>query len=517
MTRFRQPSFFDDDVHGRHDADGVSDGASGALGSWLDELSGESSTETGGSANAASTPDAAPVSESFLDVEPKTSADTGGAAVDSAQATDPHDTEPESDANSTDDDVMPLAEPEAEEPAQVQVTSETDPTPVSADAPQFGGLPDPGQDAVDAFFGPPRLDRPRAQRMPLVPRWVWIAVAASIAAIAVIVGAAIISGRVAGVAAPNLAGIDVDTARVRLAQDRLSLTVSEQRFSPSAAGMVLSQTPAPGSKLKPGDSISVVVSAGSEQFPLPSVVGDGLLLARGLLETRGLEVRVESQPSQQPSDTVLLSNPPAGTSVQTGDIVRLTVAAPGPNVALLLPYDMRGVTVVIDPAPVNDAQQDVTLDVARRLRSLIEASRGVVVATRALADTNTLIEVPARARRAAAATATVAIGLSTVPVGAAGLMIYTPSPVLAFASASAKLSSKIASDLVSEAGAVQSATSTTDTVLAAAQAPWTRLQLGSFSQREDVAKFSDSAWEDSVARALYRAIASSFGKKSPTP
>jgi hypothetical protein len=396
------------------------------------------------------------------------------------------------------------------------VSSFFDDAPKPADA-TSSVMPDPGQDAVDAFFGPTRIERARIERPPLVPRWAWIAGASVIGVIVLVVIAFIFSASTASISVPQLVGIDAGTATTRLASQGLALTVAEKRFSGMPAETVLSQNPASGTKLKRGEHVSVVISAGSEQFALPAVVGKGLMLARGLLEARGLDVRVEAQPSQQPSDTVLASNPAAGMPVHTGDIVRLTVSATGPTTALLLPYDMTGVKVVIDPAPVNDALSDVPLDVARRLRSLIEASHGTVIATRALADTSTLEAEPARAARAAVSTATVAIGLSVLPSGAAGMVIYSPSPVLANATASAKLVSRIASDLATESGTVRTATSTTDTVLAAARAPWARIQLGSFSQKVDAAKFSDGAWEDSVARALYRSLASLYGKKSALP
>jgi N-acetylmuramoyl-L-alanine amidase len=176
---------------------------------------------------------------------------------------------------------------------------------------------------------------------------------------------------------------------------------------------------------------------------------------------------------------------------------------------------MTGLTVVLDPAPVNDALGDVPLDVARRVRSLIEASHGVVRTTRALADTSTLEAAPARARRAANGTATVAVGLSANNVGSGGLVVFSPSPILPHASASAKLASRLASDLASEADTVSSATSTTDTVLSAARAPWARIQLGSYASREDVAKFADPNWEDTIARAIYRALGSLYGRKPP--
>jgi hypothetical protein len=383
-------------------------------------------------------------------------------------------------------------------------------------ADEHAAMTDPGQEAVNDFFGPPRLDRERAERPPLLPKWVPV--------VAMIIGAACVVGLIglwlssmsATIEAPKLVGVDVGTATTRLAERGLKISVSERRFSPRARDTVLEQNPDPGVKLRSGDTVSVVISAGSEQFAVPDVVGKGLLLARGLLQSKGLEISVESQPSQQPSDTVLACNPAPGSMVHTGDIIRLTVASPGQTTQLLLPYDMKGVTVLLDPEPVADAMTDAPLDVARRLRSLIEASGGTVVTTRALAETSTLEGVAAREQKAAEQSATVAIGLSTVPIGGKGIIVFTPSPVLPHASSSARLASLVTTDLASRSGAVDSSTLSSDTVLAAAHAPWIRLQLGAFSQKEDTARFADPAWEDSVARSLYKAIAARYGRKSGT-
>jgi hypothetical protein len=130
------------------------------------------------------------------------------------------------------------------------------------------------------------------------------------------------------------------------------------------------------------------------------------------------------------------------------------VASPGKTSQLLLPYNMKGVTVLLDPAPVADAMTDVPLDIARRLRSLIEASGGTVVTTRALAETSTLEGVAAREQRAAEQSSTVAIGLSTVPVGGKGIIVFMPSPVLPHASSSTKLASLVTTDLASRSSAV---------------------------------------------------------------
>ena len=68
-------------------------------------------------------------------------------------------------------------------------------------------------------------------------------------------------------------------------------------------------------KVPSNQGVTVVVSAGTEEFTMPDVVGEGLTLARSQLEQKGLEVQVEPQPSDQPSDTVLGSNPAAAIAL----------------------------------------------------------------------------------------------------------------------------------------------------------------------------------------------------------
>jgi N-acetylmuramoyl-L-alanine amidase len=318
-------------------------------------------------------------------------------------------------------------------------------------------------------------------------------------------------------AVPRVIGLNVDVARTRLAQDGLKLQIIEHRFSPRPAGLVLVQMPAEGTRIRRSEPVRVVVSAGTEEFTMPDVIGDSQLLAKGILETKGLDVRIETSPSAAASDTVLSTNPGPGQIVHTGDIVRVVIAAAGPSNAVLLPYDLRNVTVVIDPEPVADGQVDIPLDVARRLRSLIEASRGKVIPTRALADTGTAEAAPTRAQRATAGTSTVGIGLSIVSSNPSGVIVFSPIATLPQTVASGKLSASIVSALAVENIVAKRSGAATDTVLGLIKAPWARLQLGSYSSKSDVAAFTDPAWEDSAARGLYRAIGEQYGKKGTAP
>jgi len=362
----------------------------------------------------------------------------------------------------------------------------------------------------------PFVERTRLPREPLVPHWVLFTLGA-LAVIGLIIAAvALFLGREGNIVVPKVVGIDVGVARTRLAQQGLKLTITEKRFSSLPADTVMSQTPAPGVKLKEGEAVAVVVSAGSEDFPMPDLVGTGLAYAKGQLEGKGLEVRIQTEPSDQTSDTVLATNPAAGSSMRTGDIVTLTIATAGVGNSVLLPTAMQGVVITLDPAPVAAGKPDVTLDVARRLRALLEASGATVMPTRALADTGTAVSEAQRATRAKAASSTASVGLEAPATGPGSMVAMYPATG-AVAASSAKLASEISSSLVSSGLRSKVATITSDKVLAGTGAPYTRLRLGSFSVREDAAAFADPGWADRVARAIYKALAVSYGHKEPTP
>lgn len=367
----------------------------------------------------------------------------------------------------------------------------------------------------DAAEFAPLMERPRPTREPLVPKWVPIT-AGVFGAIAAIVVAFVVLGRGATLVVPRVVGIDVGVARTRLAQEGLKLAVDEERFSSLPEGIVMEQRPAPGVELRSGETVSVVVSAGSEDFALPDLVGTGLAYARGQLEGKGLEIRVVQEPSDQASDTVLATNPAAGSSMRTGDIVSITVATAGVGDSILLPTSMQGVIVSLDPAAVTPGKPDVTLDVARRVRSLLEASGATVLTTRALADTGTAVSEDVRVKRAKEGGPTAAVGFDVAAQGKGGLVAYSPitGPVT---TPSSTLASQITSSLAASGLSATTAGFASDKVLAATEAPYSRLTLGSFAVREDAAAFADPTWADRVARAVYKALAETYGRKEPTP
>ncbi len=357
-------------------------------------------------------------------------------------------------------------------------------------------------------------ERPRLPRPPLIAPWIPIAAAVAVGVLVLIIVSGVYVGGVTRVSVPKMVGLELGVAKSRAAAERLEVVVAEKRFSALPADTIISQSPAAGTTLRRGDSVSVVISAGTEEFAMPDVIGDGLLLARGVLEGKGLELRVETESSAQPSDTVLATNPSPGVMVRTGSIVRVTIASPGPGNTTLLPLNLRGVAVTIDPGVVPAGQSDVTLEVARRLRSLLEASGGTVLSTRSLTDTGSAAAAPVRARRAQEGSATVAVGLEVDEKGAAGtIALYPLTGPSAVVEPSRTFATQIATTLVSNGISASASTTSDDLVLSTTKAPWSRVRLGSLSAPEDEANFRDPKWADTVARSIYKAIAELYGVK----
>ncbi len=373
-----------------------------------------------------------------------------------------------------------------------------------------------------------KLDRIRPKRKPLVPTWlVWV-----------LLSLLLVGGIAAGVSAflavrarvlvPTVAGLQTPAARERLATVGLELAVSDRRFSTLPVDTILSQTPEAGAKARRGSTVTVVVSAGTEEFTMPDVVGEGLSLARSQLEQKGLQVQVETQMSDQPSDTVLASNPIAGSTVHTGDVVKLVVAAPAGGsttststttaTGTLVPYSLTGVRITLDPAPAVAGQPDAALEVTRRLQSLLGASGATVTSTRSIADTGTAVSVTARQARAKEGSPTVSVGFDVISVGGGGVTLTYPSSTVATATyaPSQALSSQMSSALAGQGISANQTAGASDVVLASTGGPYVRQTLGSTASTTDIANFKDPAWADKIARAVYQAIASIYGVKNAT-
>ncbi len=346
------------------------------------------------------------------------------------------------------------------------------------------------------------------------PLWLLPAVVSALAVVVFVVLLLARSTDGATVTVPSVVGLDVAVARSRLAEAGLSLTRGDSRFSPSVPlDSVISQDPPPGAVVEPGASITVAISAGSEDFPMPDVVGMNVEQARGILKARGLVVRVDPVPSSEATGTVLGTMPVAGVRVKTSDVVRLTVAAHGEASSVLLPYQLSAMTFVLDPSPVSTTTPDAPLEVARRLQSLLEASGAKVATTRSLTDTDT--SAAARLSRAMATSSTAVVALVADSSGQGGFVITTPasSPERVQVHVrSTTFADRIAEELRSPSARVSRSTFQ-DSILIAVTSPGAHVRLGSAADAADAESFRDPRWADSVARSLYKAIGEVFAPK----
>lgn len=354
------------------------------------------------------------------------------------------------------------------------------------------------------------IDRIRPERPPYVARWVWPAVIVTMAVL-VIAGIAVATTSARSeVAVPDVVGLDESVAKVRLAQAGLEMRVGERSFDASDPGTVLDQSPVGGATASRGDFITLVVSEGTEEFEMPDVVGLSARIAKAQLEGRGLSVKIEAVESDAPSDTVIATNPSPGATVRSTDLVRLSVATPPDASTALVPFALTGAMFVIDPVSAPGEPSDITMEVTRRLRALLEASGASVRVTRSIATSGT--QPPA----STAVTGTVAayIGLDVIATGTGGMAVSTLS---ASAAGSLYQPSYVLADEVEKqlraAGNTVARETSDNTALATAGGPALRVRVGSFQSPADALAFKDPAWADKVARALYRAIGERLGSR----
>ena len=372
--------------------------------------------------------------------------------------------------------------------------------------------PSPAAAEADAELEPPHPVRsgPRPERRALVPLWIYGLVAALVAVVAIGVGVAFAVNRSVTQPVPDVTGLDSDVARTRLRAAGFEFTTGDKRFSVEPLGTVLEQEPAGGELARRGSSIVVIVSAGTEEFQLPDIVGDGIALGRGVLEDRGLEVKVNAEASDQPRDTVLATNPAPGALVHTGDIVIVSVASTETVSGDIVPYRFGGTHFILDPGQ-SSGGADLQLDVARRLRSLLEASGAAVIVTRSLANSSTVQSRAAKVKDPAAAAL---VGIDVRPSGKGGFAVSTPSGLDAPREASTRrLAAALVSALTLQTKSPSTSSIAPDAIVRASTAPVARISLGSYGNRDDAASFRDPTWADQVARTIYRALGDAYGTR----
>jgi beta-lactam-binding protein with PASTA domain len=100
---------------------------------------------------------------------------------------------------------------------------------------------------------------------------------------------------------------------------------AQTKVGKAPLGVVTSQSPAPGTVVDRGATVTLVVSIGVVP---PDQTGRDIATAKAALEQLGLVVVTKVQPSDSAVGTVLAQQPPTGSELGVGETVTLTTASP---------------------------------------------------------------------------------------------------------------------------------------------------------------------------------------------
>ncbi|MFN0088872.1 MAG: PASTA domain-containing protein [Acidimicrobiales bacterium] len=139
---------------------------------------------------------------------------------------------------------------------------------------------------------------------------------------------------------PSLEGVAEFAARAQLTGLGLRTSVITEPSAVVAAGLVVRTEPAPGASVPGNSLVTLVVSSGplGQIVAVPDVAGQGEAEALQLLAARGLTGVSSSEPSATVAlGLVIRQDPPAGTSIPSGTVVKLVVSSGPPRGNLPVP------------------------------------------------------------------------------------------------------------------------------------------------------------------------------------
>ncbi len=126
---------------------------------------------------------------------------------------------------------------------------------------------------------------------------------------------------------PNVAGQDREAAVEALEALGLIVDVTEVYNETVAAGKVISQTPAGETTAYEGDTVQLVISAGTETTTVPNVVGSSKATATTKLQNAGFKVTVKEEYSNTvAAGNVIRQSPSANGTAAVGGTVTIVVS-----------------------------------------------------------------------------------------------------------------------------------------------------------------------------------------------
>ena len=142
---------------------------------------------------------------------------------------------------------------------------------------------------------------------------------------------------------PDVTGKQLTLARQILEDQHLRVTVAEAYDASVPVGVVVSQTPEAGTKVKEERTITIYVSKGGEEMEMPNLRGLKQSDAIDKLQQMGLRLGSAYETfSDEDSGTVISQDPRSGTRISKGQSVDITVSK-GQKVKKISVPDVKGV------------------------------------------------------------------------------------------------------------------------------------------------------------------------------
>ncbi len=126
---------------------------------------------------------------------------------------------------------------------------------------------------------------------------------------------------------PGVTGESQATATATLAAAGLKVSASKREVPEPAPGTVISQSPAAGSHVRVGSTVSIVVAQAQAKTPVPNVVGQSEVQAISTLTAAGFEASAVTRSTSEEAKVgvVLEQSPAAGHKLSKGATVTIAV------------------------------------------------------------------------------------------------------------------------------------------------------------------------------------------------
>ena len=132
---------------------------------------------------------------------------------------------------------------------------------------------------------------------------------------------------------PDVVGMELAAAKGELEGTKLKVKEGTGKYSDSIPqGVVISSDPKAESKLKPGSTVTIVVSKGRAPITVPDFTGKNINDARAEAQRLGLNVVEQYKDNDKPRDQILDQSPKPGTGAEKDDEIKLVVSKGPPQV-----------------------------------------------------------------------------------------------------------------------------------------------------------------------------------------